>query len=95
MACTSGPKKTESPFERLSGMKKKHTNLDSLLGQNASDQLSMVDWDRLHSDIQQRLDHAGDINHNHSVSPNMLRWAVGLSAAAAMVMAIFIFPTFP
>ena len=91
MACASGPKKTESLIERLSGMKKKHTNLDSLLDQNAAEQLSTVDWDKLHSGIQKRLDHAQDVSRLHLRSHTMLKWAVGLSAAAAMVMAAYIF----
>ncbi|MHC4386506.1 MAG: hypothetical protein ACYTEU_12220 [Planctomycetota bacterium] len=72
-------------------MKKKHTNLDSLLDQNAAEQLSTVDWDKLHSGIQKRLDHAQDVSRLHLRSHTMLKWAVGLSAAAAMVMAAYIF----
>ena len=72
-------------------MKNKHTNLDSLLDQNAAEQLSTVDWDQLHSDIQKRLDHAQTIGQPRSLPPNMLRWAIGLSAAAAMVMVVYIF----
>jgi hypothetical protein len=72
-------------------MKKKYSNLDSLLDRNAAELLSMVDWDRLHSGIQQRLDHAQDISRTHLRPHTMLKWAVGLSVAAAMVMAVFIF----
>lgn len=71
-------------------MKNKYENLDSLLNQNAARQLAAVDSDRLHADIRWRLDHAQQLPSPCLMQPFVLRWAVGLSVAAAMVMLVFI-----
>lgn len=90
MACLSGPKKTKNLVERLSGMKTKHANIDSLLDHHAARQLSMVDSDRLYADIQQRLDHANDMTRLYSKSHYAKKWAMGFSAAAAILIVVFL-----
>ena len=68
---------------------KKHETIDSLLDYHAAKQLSMLDADRLYTDIRRRLDSAGQQSHSTITMRPVLRWAIGLSAAAAMLTAVF------
>ncbi len=66
-------------------------NIDRLIDEHTDRQLSMVDWDRLHNRIQTRLDQAQNRSNIPLAEKQWLRTAVGISTAAVLLLAIFIF----
>lgn len=58
MACFSCKAEIKSITERVSGMKDENKKIDLLLVHNVDEQLSKVDWDKLHTAISSRLNEA-------------------------------------
>jgi len=72
-------------------MTEKFQNLDSLLNEDTDRQLSTVDWDQLCGSIQKKLDAAEKEIPVTSIKQRHLRWAVGISAAAAVLLVVSLF----
>ena len=70
-------------------MKEDFQNIDSLINEHTNRQLSAVDWDRLYSRIQKRLDNVEKRTDTISTKRGIFRWAVGIASAAAALFIVF------
>jgi hypothetical protein len=88
VACVSGKKEVEGVAQRVSGMKKENENIDCLLEQNADEQLSSFDWERLNKSISERLDEAGRAKITTIKYGRIFKIAAGIAIAAAAIVII-------
>lgn len=65
-------------------------NLDSLLNEHTTRQLSTVDWEQLNARIQTKLDAARTQTPAVSIKSRRLRWTVGIASAAAILLVVFL-----
>ncbi len=90
MACSSSQKKTEKITERVFDMKREKEKIDLLLKQNATKQLTSVDWDKLNTVISNQLDQAETKKSAARKYPVLFKIAAGFAAAAVLLIAIML-----
>lgn len=71
-------------------MKERFQNPDALIDEHTNRQLSGVDWNHLYDKIQKKLDAAEKPKPIVSMRGNLFRAAVGISAAAAILLVVFV-----
>lgn len=71
-------------------MKENPENIDLLINDNMDRQLSTVDWDQLYGRIRNQLDTTEKRTAVVSIKGKVFRWAIGISSAAAVLLAVFI-----
>jgi hypothetical protein len=69
-------------------MKHEKERIDLLLDENAAEQLTKVDWNRLTDEISTRLDQARNGETSPNKYPTFFKIATGVAAAAAVVFAV-------
>jgi hypothetical protein len=85
VACISCTAEIKSIAERLSRMKDEQEKIDLLLSRNADEQLSKVDWDKLHTAISNRLYEAQQRRTSVFRFPTIFKIAAVITVAAATV----------
>ncbi len=86
MACISGKAEIEGATEGVSGMKDDEERIEDLLQQNADEQLSNVDLNKLNRAILNRLDQSRRSKTFVIRYPTVFKVAAGVAVAAAVVV---------